>query len=67
MTTMEANLTSAAASAIKQSQVRNDAAFAVARKTHDVQKQQGEAAVDLIKQVEQVSAQLASGRLDVKV
>lgn len=59
------NLSINAASAIKQAQVNNDVSFAVAKKTLASQKQQGEAAVDLIKQVEQVSSQLAQGRLDV--
>ncbi|GAB5402045.1 MAG: hypothetical protein Aurels2KO_02760 [Aureliella sp.] len=61
------NLSINAASAIKQAQVSNDVAFAVAKKSASTQKQQGEAAVDLVKQVEQVSSQLAQGRLDVTV
>ncbi len=61
------NLTINAASAIKQAQVSNDVAFAVAKKSMSSQKQQGQAAVDLIKQVEQVSSQLAQGRLNVTV
>ena len=64
---MEANLTAKAASAIQQSQIKNESALAVAQKTLQVQKQQGEAAVDLIKQVEQLSAQLASGKIDVQL
>jgi hypothetical protein len=61
------NLSINAASAIKQAQVSNDVAFAVAKKSMNSQKQQGEAAVDLVKQVEQVSSQLAKGRLNVTV
>jgi hypothetical protein len=64
---MEANLTPAVASAIQNSQIQNDASLAVARKTLDVQKQQGDAAVALIKQAEQLTAQLANGRVDVKL
>lgn len=62
---MEANLTSQAASAIQQSLVKNDVAIAVAKKSQNVQKQQGEAAVDLVKQVAQLSSQLAGGHIDV--
>ncbi len=64
---MEANLSVTAASAINQAQVRNDAAAAIAKKTMDVQKLHGQAAVDLIKQVEQLTNQLAAGHLDVVV
>ncbi len=64
---MEANLTTNAASAIQQAQVKNESAMAVARKSLDAQKQQGKAAVDLIKQVEQLSTQLSSGHIDVQL
>ncbi len=64
---MEANLTTSAASAIQQSQIKNESALAVAQKTLQAQKQQGEAAVGLVKQVEQLSAQLASGHVDVQL
>lgn len=64
---MEANLTTAAASAIQQSKIKNEAAFAVASKTLDAQKQQGKATVDLIQQAEQLSTQLAQGRIDVQL
>ena len=64
---MEANLTTNAASAIQQAQVKNESAMAVARKSLDAQKQQGKAAVDLIKQVEQLSSQLSSGHIDVQL
>ena len=64
---MEANLTMAAASAIKQSQIQNEAAMAVAHKSLQAQKQQGEAAVALIEQVEELSTQLAQGRIDVQL
>lgn len=64
---MEANLTTNSASAIQQSKIANEASMLVASKTLQAQKQQGEAAVDLIKQVEQLSAQLASGHVDVQL
>ena len=64
---MEANLSIGAASAIQQSKVANEASMAVAQKTLKAQKQQGEAAVDLVKQVAQLSAQLASGKVDVEL
>ncbi len=64
---MDANLTVAAASAISQSQVQNETAMVVAQKTLQAQKQQGEAAVSLVKQVEQLSTQLAQGRIDVRL
>lgn len=64
---MEANLTTNAASAIQQSKVSTEAAFAVAKLSLQAQKQQGEAAVDLIKQVEQLSVQLARGTVDVEL
>lgn len=64
---MEANLTVSAVSAIKNSEIQNKVASAVAVKTQDAQKAQGEAAVDLIQQVEQLSEQLASGRIDVQL
>lgn len=64
---MEANLTASAASAIKQSQVKNESALAVAQKTLQAQRQQGEAAVDLVKQVEQMTAQLSQGKIDVQL
>ena len=64
---MEANLTANAASAIQKSRYQNEAAFAVARRTLKAQEQQGKAAVDLVKQVEQLTKQLASGRIDVEL
>jgi hypothetical protein len=57
----------AAASAVKQSQVQNQVAMGVAAKSQDVQRQQGEAAVDLIKQVESLTDQLSQGRIDVQL
>ena len=57
----------AAASAVKQSQVQNQVATSVAVKTQDVQRQQGEAAVDMIKQVASVADQLAQGKIDVQL
>lgn len=64
---MEANLTAAAASAIKTTQIQNEIASAVAVKSQKVQQSQGKAAVDLIQQVEELSSQLASGRIDVEL
>jgi hypothetical protein len=64
---MDTNLTVAAASAIKNSQVQNQIASSVAVKAQKVQQAQGDAAVDLIQQVEQLSEQLASGRIDVQL
>ncbi|QDV22439.1 hypothetical protein [Aureliella helgolandensis] len=64
---MEANLTVASASAIQQSRVSNEAALAVAQKSLKVQRQQGEASVDLVKQVAQLTAQLTSGHIDVQL
>ena len=64
---MEASFSTQAASAIQQSQVKNEVATTVAKKTLDSQKQQGDAVVALLKQSEQLSAQLAQGKLDVQV
>lgn len=64
---MEANVTASAASAIKQAQFKNEASLLVAKKTLDSQKQQGQAAVDLIKQSANVSQQISSGKLDVQL
>lgn len=61
------NFTVAAASAVKQSQLQNQIDFAVAGKTLQAQKQQGEAAVQLIEQAAQIQEQLANGRLDVEI
>ena len=57
----------AAASAIQQTQVQNQVATAVAEKSLQTQKQQGEAAVALLEQVEQLTAQLAQGKIDVQL
>ncbi|MCA9134112.1 MAG: hypothetical protein KDA45_13185 [Planctomycetales bacterium] len=64
---MDGNLTVAAASAIQQSQIHNETAMAVASKTLQSQKQQGQAAVELIQQAEQLTAQLEQGRLDIEL
>jgi hypothetical protein len=64
---MEANLTHATASAIQQSKVQSEIASTIAGKALQAQKQQGEAAVSLIKQAEQLSTQLAQGRIDVSL
>jgi hypothetical protein len=65
--TLEANLTTISASAIQKAQVENERAWAVAEKTAQAQKQQGAATVELIRQVEALSAQLAQGRVDVEL
>lgn len=62
---MDANLTVAAASAIKNSQIQNQASMVVARKTLQAQKQQGESAVSLIQQAAKLSNPLSQGRIDV--
>ena len=61
------NFTIAAASAVKQSQLQNQIDFAVAGKVLQAQKQQGDAAIQLIEQAAQVQEQLASGQLDVEI
>lgn len=63
---MDTQLT-AAASAIQQTQVQNKVAAAVAEKSLQTQRQQGEAAVALIQQVEQLTQQLAQGTIDVQL
>lgn len=64
---MDGNLTVAAASAIQQSKTANEVSMAVAQKTLQAQKQQGEAVVNLVKQVEQLTTQLAQGKVDVEL
>jgi len=61
------NFTIAVASAVKQSQVKNQVDFAVAGKVLQAQKQQGDAAIQLIEQAAQIQKQLASGQLDVEI
>ena len=61
------NFTIAAASAVKQSQLQNQIDFAVAGKVLQTQKQEGDAAIQLIEQAAQVQKQLASGQLDVEI
>lgn len=61
------NFTIAAASAVKQSQIQNQIDFAVAGKTLQAQKQQGDAVIQLIEQAAQVQEQLANGHLDVEL
>ena len=61
------NFTIAAASAVKQSQLQNQIDFAVAGKVLQAQKQQGDAAIQLIEQAAQVQKPLASGQLDVEI
>ncbi len=56
---MDISSLAASASAVKQSQVRNQIDTAIAAKSLQAQKDQGEAAVEMIKQAAQVQA---SGR-----
>lgn len=51
------------ASAIAQSQVRNEVDMALAKKSLDVQKQQGDAAVQLIESAAQLSKSPGTGKL----
>lgn len=52
------SISASSLSALQQSVVRENASFAVAKKSLDVQKSQGDAAVSLLKQ----AADFASGR-----
>lgn len=61
------DFTIAAASAVKQSQVQNQVDYAVASKTLQSQKQQGDAVIQLIDQAVQLQDQLASGHIDVQI
>ena len=62
---MDANLTVAAACSIKNSQIQQNISLAVAKQVLDTQRQQGQAAVALIEQAEQITTQIDQGRLDV--
>lgn len=64
---MDANVTAKFASDLQQSQISNEIAFAVAAKSLKTQKQQGEANVALVTQIEQATSQLANGRIDVEL
>ncbi len=55
------------ASAMQQSQVANKVAWAVAKKSMDVQKFQGQAAADLVEQSAMISQQISEGRIDVEL
>jgi len=55
------------ASAIQQSKVQNQVSVAIAKKSMDVQKQQGQAAVELIQQVSDLVAQLNRGQIDQQI
>jgi hypothetical protein len=55
------------ASAIQQSQIANQISYAVAKKSMDATKLQGQAAVALLQQVADVGQQLADGYLDVEL
>lgn len=64
---MDGNLTIAAASAIQQSRTANEVSMAVAQKAQQAQAEQGHAVVNLVKQVEQLTSQLAQGKIDVEL
>ncbi len=64
---MEVGADYASASAIQRQQVANRIGFAIVRKSLDTQRQQGQAAVELIDQAAQLQDQLASGRIDVRL
>jgi len=51
------------ATAIQQSQVKNEVGVAVAKKTLDAQKQQGDAAVQLIESAARISKSPGTGAL----
>jgi len=51
------------ATAIQQSQVKNEVGIAVAKKTLDTQKQQGDAAVQLIESAARISKSPGTGNL----
>lgn len=59
-------LTIQSASAIQQSKIAGQVAAAVAKKSMDVQKMQGQAAVALVQSAD-ISRQVADGYLDVQV
>lgn len=56
-----------AASAMQQSQVANKVAFAVAKKSMDIQKFQGQAAAALVQQSANITQQLSDGHIDVEL
>jgi hypothetical protein len=64
---MNCDLCYQAASAIGQAKVQNQVSAAIAKKSLDTQKQQGQAAVDLIRQVGEVISQLNRGQIDVQL
>lgn len=53
--------------AVTRAAVENQIDVAIARKALQVQKQQGEAAVELIQDAVDISQQLASGHIDVRL
>ncbi len=61
------DFTIAAASAVKQSQVQNQVDYAVAGKTLQAQKQQGDAVIQLLEQAVEVQDQLSNGYIDVQL
>ena len=63
---MDSSITNTVSS-IQQAQTSNKIAYAVAERSLKSQKQTGEAIVSLVKQVEQLTQQLAQGRIDVEL
>jgi|LakMenE01Jun11ns_1017448.scaffolds.fasta_scaffold9937234_3 hypothetical protein len=67
MVTMNCDACYQTASAIGQARVQNQVLAAIAKKSLDVQKLQGQAAVELISQVSDVISQLDHGQIDVQL
>lgn len=51
----------------QSSKVRNEAAIAVATKTYNIHREQGEAAVDLVDQIDRVAQELKNFHIDVEL
>jgi F0F1-type ATP synthase epsilon subunit len=64
---MNTDFSISAASAVQQAKISNEAAMKIASKTQEAQQQQGNSAVEMVKQVEKLASQIAAGRLDVHV
>ncbi|GIW99386.1 MAG: hypothetical protein KatS3mg111_2719 [Pirellulaceae bacterium] len=65
------NLTPKSASQFQQQQIQQRASVLVAKKSLDAQRAQGDAAIELLQQAEQLAqqaaAQISSGRVDVVI
>jgi hypothetical protein len=64
---MQVNTSSAIDAASLGATIDNQVQVAVALKARQVQKQQGEAAVDLVQAAADISAQIAEGHIDVEL